>query len=211
VGACTSVCTYVAHLLCAMPRHTETPDPAIISNRVISACMHWKIYIDEWQSIRTALKNNFFLRMAIVGRDRCITPHATHRARNTHLNVLDELQHPNFLDEEDCFQGEPFAQPVCALFCDGTYSYMVCKMFRERKGELEYFFFDPHGQTSLIKGFDSAEDCAKFLRKHCDLYGGTKKTWDWNWILCTRLPPSTYRELEKAHKDRSTSKRKKRK
>lgn len=230
VGACASACTYVARLLCALPRHVDTPDPALISNMVIAACMHWKTYVkpkneserkthaetegeNGWQSITTALKNNFVLRMAIVGNDRCLTPHAAHKATNTHLNVLDELRHPNFLDAEGKFQGEHFAQPVCALFCDGTYTYLVCKRFL-KTGRLEYLFFDPHGVSSLVKGFEDVEDCVEFLRDHCDLHSGTRKTWDWNWILCTLLPPSRYQELEKEHEketNTTTKARKKRK
>lgn len=206
VGACASVCVYVARLFCALPRHIETPDPALISNMVIAACMHWKNYVriggeSGWQSITSALKNNFVLRMAIVGNDRCLTPHTAHRAVNTHLDVLNELRRPNFLDADGKFRGEEFAQPVCALFCDGTYSYLVCKRFL-KTGRIEYLFFDPHGVSSLAKGFEDVDDCVEFLREHCDLHADTKKTWDWNWILCTLLPPSRYLELEKEHEKR---------
>jgi hypothetical protein len=208
VGACATACLYVAHMFCALPRHIETPDPALLSNRLIAACMHWKTFTRRWQSIREALMNSLLLRMAIVGKDRCITPHAAHRARNTHLDVLQELIHPNFIDDDGRFAGEKFAQPACALFCDGTYTYMLCKRFQEQKGRIEYFLFDPHGLASVVKGFRTAEDCAAFLREHCDLHERTEKTWDWNWVLCTQLPPSLFRELEKAHAARSNKKQK---
>ena len=207
VGACATACLYVAHMFCALPRHIETPDPALISNRLISACMHWKTFTREWQTIRGALMNSFFLRMAIVGKDRCITPHAAHVAKNTHLDVTKELLHPNFIDADGYFGDEKFAQPVCAMFCDGTFTYMVCKRFHEQKGHIEYFFFDPHGVTGIVKGFETAAECANFLHEHCDLHERTEKTWDWNWILCTQLTPSRYKELEKAHSTRSNKKK----
>lgn len=210
VGACSSVCVYVARLFCAYPRDIPTPDSALISNMVIAACMHWKNYTKVWQSLRTALKNNFFLRMAIVGRDRCHAPFSKRKAASTHLDVLDELRHPNFLESDGSFQGEEFRQPACAVVCDGTSTFLLCKRFLDGRG-FEYFFFDPHGVNSFVKGFETAEECAEFLRKACDLHSDSKKTWSWNWILCTKLPPSVYRELEENRRKTDSATKKKQK
>ena len=193
-GACSTVCIFIARVLCALPRHVEVPDINIISNQVIIACMQWRNLIKKWSSIKSSICDNFLLGMAIVGEDAHLN-----NALGASFDVNDELARPSFLDGNGMFRGKKFNQPVCAMICDGTYTYLVCKRFLSNQG-LEYFFFDPHGNRSLIKGFESSSECAEFIGVNYNIHKDTELVVDWTWVLCTFLPPDTFSELEEAHK-----------
>jgi len=208
IGACATVCVFIAWMFCALPRHLKTPDPADMSNLVIAACRRWKLSSrqQDWQDITQALQNNFFLRMAIVGKDRLLRPDGP---RPKYFDIQTELERPVFLSvfgnyEEDTPITQFFHQPACAIICDGTYTYLLCKRFLESRGEgcLEYFFFDPHGDRSLVVGFETAADCTAFFKQHTQIgLEGSPKNVDWNWILCADLPPEVFEEKERNHRE----------
>ena len=160
-GACVTIALYMVKYFCSEIGWNLPIDCLKIEEKLITACKHWKLYINEFQSAREGIDSNPQLDLEIIKEK-------FHRPKNPIINV-------NIYNELVSYPTE-HKHPICAILLNSDY-FTYFFMYRNSK---EYILIDSHGTNATICIFRRPSSLINYLRRKLNF--SEKNSFEISWI-----------------------------